>query len=99
MSKSDIINTMLETAKDLRMNPVTIREIESLNLDEVKILEAAEIKQMRIKEKLSQSVMARILNVTPSTYQKWERGEVRPRGANLKLLRLAHDHGIKYIMS
>jgi putative transcriptional regulator len=42
--------------------------------------------------------MARILNVTPSTYQKWERGEVHPKGANLKLLRLAYDHGINYIM-
>ena len=53
---------------------------------------------MRIKEKLSQAVMAKILNVTPSTYQKWERGEVHPKGANLKLLRLAHDHGINYIL-
>ena len=58
----------------------------------------AEIKAMRSKENVSQSVMARILNVTPSTYQKWERGEVHPRGANLKLLRLAYDHGVSYIM-
>jgi putative transcriptional regulator len=53
---------------------------------------------MREKRKISQSVMAKILNVTPSTYQKWERGEVQPKGANLKLLRLAYDHGIDYIM-
>ena len=58
----------------------------------------AEIKAMRSKENVSQSVMARILNVTPSTYQKWERGDVHPRGANLKLLRLAYDHGVSYIM-
>jgi putative transcriptional regulator len=43
--------------------------------------------------------MAKILNVTPSTYQKWERGEIHPKGANLKLLRLAYAHGIQYILS
>jgi len=64
----------------------------------VKDLEPSEIKAMRAKEKLSQSVMAKILNVTASTYQKWERGEVHPKGANLKLLRLAYDHGVEYIM-
>ncbi|MGV3740216.1 MAG: helix-turn-helix domain-containing protein [Gammaproteobacteria bacterium] len=28
---------------------------------------------MRLREKVSQAVMAKVLNVTPSTYQKWER--------------------------
>ncbi len=94
-----IIDAMIETARDLRLDPITIREIEILNLSEVQELEAYEIKKMRIKEKVSQSVMAKILNVTPSTYQKWERGEVHPKGANLKLLRLVHEHGINYIIS
>jgi len=98
MNKSDIISAMLETAHDLGLSQVTIKEIETLGLSEIKELEPEEIKAMRSKENLSQSVMARILNVTPSTYQKWERGEVHPKGANLKLLRLAFDHGIQYIM-
>lgn len=96
---SKIIAAMLETAKDLHLDAITIKEIEVLNLNEIKELEAHEIKRMRLKEKVSQAVMAKILNVTPSTYQKWERGEVHPKGANLKLLRLAHDHGIQYILS
>jgi len=98
MNKSDIISAMLETAHDLGLSQVTIKEIETLGLSEIKELEPEEIKAMRSKENLSQSVMARILNVTPSTYQKWERGEVHPKGANLKLLRLAFDHGVEYIM-
>lgn len=98
MSKSDIIEAMLETAHDLGFSQVTIKEIETLGLSEVEELLPDEIKAMRSKEKISQSVMARILNVTPSTYQKWERGEVHPKGANLKLLRLAYDHGVSYIM-
>ena len=99
MSKSNIIDAMLETANDLGLNPITLREISALNLPVVKSLNSVEIKKMRAKGQLSQAVMARILNVTPSTYQKWERGEVHPKGANLKLLRLAYDHGIKYIIS
>ncbi len=98
MSKSNIIDAMLKTAHDLGLGQVTIKEIEILGLSEVEGLEPDEIKAMRSKENLSQSVMARILNVTSSTYQKWERGEVHPKGANLKLLRLAYDHGIAYIM-
>lgn len=98
MSKSNIIEAMLETAHDLGLSQVTIKEIEILGLSEVEGLLPDEIKAMRSKEKISQSVMARILNVTPSTYQKWERGEVQPKGANLKLLRLAYDHGVSYIM-
>ena len=98
MNKSGIIDAMLETALDLGLSQITIKEIETLGLSPVVDLDPSEIKAMRSKEKLSQSVMAKILNVTPSTYQKWERGAVHPRGANLKLLRLAYDHGIGYIM-
>ena len=98
MSKSNIISAMLETAHDLGLSQVTIKEIETLGLSQVDELDPSDIKAMRSKEKISQSVMARILNVTPSTYQKWERGEVHPKGANLKLLRLAYDHGVAYIM-
>lgn len=98
MSRSKIIDVMLETACDLGVSFITLKEIESLNLTEVKLLNAREIKKMRTKEKLSQSVMAKILNVAPSTYQKWEKGEIEPKGANLKLLRLAHTHGIEYII-
>ena len=96
---SKIINAMLETAKDLTMDSITIKEIEVLNLSEIKLLQPSEIKKTRLREKVSQAVMAKILNVTPSTYQKWERGEVHPKGANLKLLWLVHNHGIDYILA
>lgn len=98
MKKSKIIAAMLETARDLDIDLLTIKEIESLNLDELQTLSPKQLKKMRLREKLSQTVIAKILNVKPSTYQKWERGEVIPKGANLKLLRLAYDHGINYIL-
>ena len=98
MSKSKIIEAMLETAKDLDIDTITIKEIEALHLKKVKELSSRQIKKMRLREKISQAVAAKIFNVTASTYQKWERGAVHPRGASLKLLCLANDHGIDYIM-
>jgi len=99
MSKSHLIDSMLETARDLGLSPITMKEIDVLALNEIKPLNCSAIRGMRLKEKLSQAVIAKILNVTPSTYQKWERGAVQPKGANLKLLRLAYTHGIKYIIA
>lgn len=37
---SNIIDAMLETAKDLRLDSITLKEIEVLNLSEVKMLES-----------------------------------------------------------
>ena len=96
---SKIINAMLDTANELNLNPITIKEIETLNLKKVKPLTPVQIKRLRRREKLSQAVIARILNVTVSTYQKWERGEVVPRGTSLKLLCLANDHGVDYVIN
>lgn len=90
---------MVETAADLGVDVVTIREIDALDLKVVKPLTPKKIKTMRLNEKLSQAVMAKILNVTLSTYQKWERGEVIPKGANLKLLQLVKHHGVDYILN
>ncbi|KTD59629.1 hypothetical protein Lsai_0540 [Legionella sainthelensi] len=50
---SKIIDAMLETAKDLRLDAITIKEIEMLNLSEVKELEAQEIKKCELKKKLA----------------------------------------------
>ncbi len=43
LKMSKIIEAMLETAKDLRLNPITIRKIEILNLSQIIELEAMEI--------------------------------------------------------
>ena len=38
--------------------------------------------------RVSQAVFAAYLNTSPSTVQKWERGEKKPNGPSLKLLKL-----------
>ncbi len=50
MSKSNIIDAMLETAHDLGLSQVTIKEIETLGLCEIEELKPLEIKAMRFKK-------------------------------------------------
>lgn len=94
---SKLIKTAIATAQDLELDFVTIKEIEALDIPEVIPLKPKQIKAIRKEAHVSQSVMAKYLNVCVSTYQKWERGEVRPHGGNLKLLNLAHRHGLAFI--
>jgi len=56
--------------------------------------EPAEIKAIREREHVNQSVVANYLNVTASLVSKWERGEKRPAGASLKLLSLVEKRGL-----
>jgi len=98
MTKSNLLTSALSIAKDLKLDKVTIREIELLDLPEIKHLTPRQIKNLRSNAKLSQAVMARVLNVTPSTYQKWERGEIEPKGANLKLLDIIRHKGVGHVL-
>jgi DNA-binding transcriptional regulator YiaG len=65
------------------------------------VLEAAltpeEIRQIRLREKASQAVFARYLNVTTGRVSQWERGEKHPRGASLKLLTLIAKKGLQAV--
>lgn len=47
---------MAETPKDLGLSLITTKEIEALKRDEVKTLNAIDVKKMRVKKKLSQNV-------------------------------------------
>ncbi len=97
-NKSALIEAALETARDCNFDTVTIREIEALAIPEVEKLSPQQIKNMRLREKVSQNIMAIYLNISPSTYQKWERGEVIPQGGNLKLLNILYKKGLKGII-
>lgn len=80
------------------INATTMREFDALCLPAVKNLSPAEIKKIRLKEKLSQAVFAVYLNTTSSTVKQWEGGEKHPQGTSLKLLNLVHDKGISVLV-
>jgi len=60
----------------------------------VKPLSAIQIRKLRLREKASQAVFARYLNVTTGLVSQWERGQKHPRGASLKLLNLVAKNGL-----
>ena len=52
---------------------------------------AKEIKRIRAKGRYSQSIFAKILNVSIKTVQSWESGERRPCHSALRLLEIVDD--------
>lgn len=58
---------------------------------------AQRIRALREKEKISQGVLARLINMSANSIQKWERDETKPTGAALILLMLIEEKGLQVI--
>lgn len=67
------------TEKELNSLGVTIPEIQ---------LDTHQIKKIRENLKLSQTVFAKLLNVSPSSIRQWEQGKRKPTGSTRVLLDL-----------
>jgi len=96
--RSKALAAVHETALGLRdagvMDKRTMKAFDAMCLTPVKPLTPAQIRNIRRREKASQAVFARYLNVTTGLVSQWERGEKRPRGASLKLLTLVARNGL-----
>ncbi len=96
--RSDAMAAIHETMEALHdvgaINKQTMRGFDQACLTPVRPLSPKEIKAIREREHVSQTVFAHYLNVTTSLVSKWERGEKRPSGASLKLLLLVEKHGL-----
>ena len=57
-----------------------------------------EIRALRERLNISQAVLASIINVSPNSIQKWERGAKHPSGPALKLLNLLDRKGLKSVI-
>jgi len=72
----------------------TMRHFDAACLTRVRVLRPRQIKALRQRERVSQTIFANYLNVTPNLVSKWERGEKRPSGPALKLLSLVERRGL-----
>ena len=101
MDKS-ILKTVNESVNSLYdaglVDTITMREFTSMCLQPIKKFSSKEIKNLRLREKLSQPVFAHILNVSPSTVMHWEIGDKNPNRASLKLLNLIFQKGISVLI-
>ncbi len=99
--RSDALAAIHETASDLHDAEVvdkrTMRRFDELCLTPVRPLAAEEIRALRERERVSQAVFARHLNVTTGLISQWERGEKKPVGPSLKLLTLVQEKGLDAI--
>lgn len=95
---SKILEAMIETAHDLHgagvMDEVTMREFDAMALPPVKQYTPAQIKRIRMNNKVSQPVFAAFLNASPSTVKSWEQGDKHPKGATLRLLEIVDRKGL-----
>jgi putative transcriptional regulator len=80
------------------IDKATMRRFDVACLTPVEPLKPEAIRRIRESAKMSQSIFAMALNVTPSLVSQWERGEKRPSGPSLKLLALADKKGIDAIL-
>lgn len=99
--RSDALAAIHETASDLHdagiMAKRTLRQFDELCLTPVRALAPEEIRAIRERERVSQAVLARHLNVSTGLISQWERGEKHPAGASLKLLTLVKKKGLQAV--
>jgi putative transcriptional regulator len=95
---SRILDAVHETASDLhKLGFIDKRAMESYNalcIPPVPEYTPEQIKSLRDRYQLSQSVLAAVLNTSISTIQKWEIGEKHPGRPSLKLLNILDRKGL-----
>ncbi len=79
---------------DEELAVTTLRMLGKDGLPKVEAMAPDEIVKVRQEAKVSQAVLAALMNVAVSTVSQWERGERRPSGAALKLLHVVKHNGI-----
>lgn len=99
--RSKIAATVHETMEGFHQaglaDKETMRHFDETCLTEVHEFTPEDIRELRLREEVSQSVLARYLNVSKGIISQWERGEKKPGGAALKLLSLIQHNGINAI--
>lgn len=95
---SNIQDTIDSLAQGLYKSEIidkkTLRDLTNHDLPVLHEFTGEEIQQLRKKQKLSQSVFAKYLNVSPSMIRGLEQGKRHAHGAILKLLNIVERHGI-----
>jgi putative transcriptional regulator len=99
--RSDAFAAIHETMQALRdvgaINRQTMREFDESCLTPIEPFSADEIRELRLREHISQPVFARYLNVSKNLVSDWERGIKKPGGPALRLLTVIQNKGLTAI--
>ena len=99
--RSDAFAAIHETMEALHeigaVDKQTMREFDEACLTPIHALAPEEIKEIRLREHISQPVFARYLNVSKNLVSDWERGVKKPGGPALRLLTVIQKKGLMAI--
>lgn len=99
---SRILDAVHETARDLHkagfVSKRRMKDYDALCLVPVPDYSSETIRALRERYKISQAVLASILNTSLSTVRQWEIGEKHPSGPSLKLLNLLDRKGLEAVI-
>jgi len=100
--RSDAMAAIHETMESLynagAINKTTMHDFDSTCLTDLSLISPEDIRALREREHLSQSVFARYLNVSKNLVSDWERGIKRPGGPALRLLDIIDKKGVQAII-
>ena len=103
MDKS-ILEVVHESVKEMHdagvVDKQTMHKVDALCLPEVKEFTAAEIKQIRESNNMSQPIFALYLNTGVESVKKWEavgKTHKSPNGAAMKLINMVATYGIEIL--
>jgi putative transcriptional regulator len=100
--KSEAMASVHEAISDLHgiglVDKATMRHFDELCLTLVPEYSPDEIKSLRERLNISQTVLASVINASANSIQKWERGAKKPSGTALKLLNLLDRKGLESVI-
>lgn len=100
--KDKISAVIHEMASDLHeakiIDKKTLRDFDESCLTPIHEFTPEQIRALREREHVSQSIFAHYLNISKESVSQWERGEKRPAGPSLKLLSLIESKGLDAIL-
>jgi putative transcriptional regulator len=99
--RTDRLKALHKTAAALHgvgaLDKATMRDLDAFCLTKVEDISGEDIHALRLRERVSQAVLAHHLNVGTKLVSDWERGVKRPSGPSLKLLALVRSKGLDAI--
>ncbi|MGL4726788.1 MAG: helix-turn-helix domain-containing protein [Scandinavium sp.] len=102
----DKLKEMLEEAQELNalglMPDAEVQQIQTLaqmralnkSIAALKEMSGDEIRAMRTRLGMSQSILAHAMGMSKESVSKWERNEVKPAGPALRILNLLDSKGL-----
>jgi putative transcriptional regulator len=75
-----------------------MQQYDALCLEPIPKYSGSKIRALRTRHKLSQAVLATVLNTSLSTVRQWEIGDKQPSGPSLKLLNLLDRKGLEVLI-